>query len=158
MRIRILTVCLTAALLFGLVPSSISQNRDPFAEMQRRAEEIYFQQRVDSFVEETFEFYEISGELISFRVHPNMTPDEMDLMDQKAEDLEDKVDDLISFVRFIFPRVRGNTDDLWVILEPVDENSTLESRLTLILSLVNGIDPKLQHFVEVPDGREPAFG
>ncbi len=149
MGIRTLVICLLAALLCGFVPSSFSQTRDPVDEMRRRAEEVYFQQRIDSFVEGTFEFYEISGELISFRVHPNMSRNELDLMDDKAEDLEDKVGDLISFVRFVSPGVRGNTDDLWVIIEPLDENSTLEARLTLILSLVNGIQPKLQHFVEL---------
>ena len=149
MGIRTLVICLLTALLCGFVPSSFSQTRDPVDEMRRRAEEVYFQQRIDSFVEGTFEFYEISGELISFRVHPNMSRNELDLMDDKAEDLEDKVGDLISFVRFVSPGVRGNTDDLWVIVEPLDENSTLEARLTLILSLVNGIQPKLQHFVEL---------
>ncbi len=149
MGIRTLVICLLAALLCGFVPSSFSQTRDPVDEMRRRAEEVYFQQRIDSFVEGTFEFYEISGELISFRVHPNMSRNELDLMDDRAEDLEDKVGDLISFVRFVSPGVRGNTDDLWVIVEPLDENSTLEARLTLILSLVNGIQPKLQHFVEL---------
>ena len=127
MGIRTLVICLLAALLCGFVPSSFSQTRDPVDEMRRRAEEVYFQQRIDSFVEGTFEFYEISGELISFRVHPNMSRNELDLMDDKAEDLEDKVGDLISFVRFVSPGVRGNTDDLWVIIEPLDENSTLEA-------------------------------
>ena len=78
MGIRSLTKFVLAALLFGVVPPAFSQNRDPVEEMRRRAEEIYFQQRIDSFVEETFEFYEISGELISFRVHPNMTQAELD--------------------------------------------------------------------------------
>jgi hypothetical protein len=147
--IRNLTLFVLAVLLCGFVPSSESQVRDPLDELQRRAEEIYFQQRIDSFVEDTFEFYEISGELISFRVHPNMTREELNLVDEKAEDLEDMAGDLISFVQFISPRVRGNTDDLWVILEPVDENSSMEARLTLLLSMVNGIQPKLQHFVEL---------
>ncbi len=149
MGIRNLTLFVLAALLCGFVPSSLSQRPNPLDELQRRAEEIYFQQRIDSFVEDTFEFYEISGELISFRVHPNMTREELNLVDEKAEDLEDMAGDLISFVQFISPRVRGNTDDLWVILEPVDENSSMEARLTLLLSMVNGIQPKLQHFVEL---------
>ena len=149
MGIRTVTLFVLAALLCGFVPSSLSQRPNPLDEMRRRAEEIYFRQRIDSFVEDTFEFYEISGELISFRVHPNMTRNELDLMDEKAEDLEDMAGDLISFVQFISPRVRGNTDDLWVILQPVDENSSMEARLTLLLSMVNGIQPKLQHFVEL---------
>ena len=149
MGIRTLTIFVLVALLCGFVPLSLSQTRNLVDEMRHRAEEIYFQQRIESFVEDTFEFYEISGELISFRVHPNMTLDELDLMDEKAEDLEDMAGDLISFVQFISPRVRGNTDDLWVILEPVDENSSMEARLTLLLSLFNGIQPKLEHFVEL---------
>ena len=147
MRIRTLTVIVLAALLFAFVPSSQSQSRNAVEEMRFRAEVIYFQQRVDTFVEDTFEFYEISGELISFRVHPNMTQAELDLMDEKAEDLEDKAGDLISFVRFVSPIVRGNTDNLWVILEPLDENSTMETRLTLLLAMVNGIQPKIEHYV-----------
>ena len=157
MGIRTPTLIVLAVLLCGFVPSSLSQSRNPVDEMRRRAEVIYFQQRVDSFVEDTFEFYEISGELISFRVHPDMTRAELDLMDEKAEDLEDKAGDLISFVRFVSPIVRGNTDGLWVILEPLDENSTMEARLTLLLSLVNGIQPKLEHFVEIlTEAMDPA--
>ena len=146
---RPLTVIVLAALLFPLVPSSLSQSRNAVEEMRRRAEVIYFQQRVDTFVEDTFEFYEISGELISFRVHPNMTRAELDLMDEKAEELEDKAGDLISFVRCVSPIVRGNTDDLWVVLEPLDENSSVEARLTLLLAMVNGIQPKIEHYVEL---------
>jgi hypothetical protein len=87
-----------------------------------------------------------------------MTRAELDLMDEKAEDLEDKAGDLISFVRFVSPIVRGNTDGLWVILEPLDENSTMEARLTLLLSLVNGIQPKLEHFVEIlTEAMDPAI-
>ena len=157
MGIRTPTLIVLAVLLCGFVPSSLSQRTNPVDEMRRRAEVLYFQQRVDSFVEDTFEFYEISGELISFRVHPNMTRAELDLMDEKAEDLEDKAGDLISFVRFVSPIVRGNTDGLWVILEPLDENSTMEARLTLLLSLVNGIQPKLEHFVEIlTEAMDPA--
>jgi hypothetical protein len=156
--IRTPTLIVLTVLLFGFVPSSLSQRTNPVDEMRRRAEVIYFQQRVDSFVENTFEFYEISGELISFRVHPDMTRAELDLMDEKAEDLEDKAGDLISFVRFVSPIVRGNTDGLWVILEPLDENSTMEARLTLLLSLVNGIQPKLEHFVEIlTEAMDPAI-
>jgi hypothetical protein len=155
--IRTPTLIVLAVLLCGFVPSSLSQRPNPVDELRRRAEVIYFQQRVDSFVEDTFELYEISGELISFRVHPNMTRAELDLMDEKAEDLEDKAGDLISFVRFVSPIVRGNTDGLWVILEPLDENSTMEARLTLLLSLVNGIQPKLEHFVEIlTEAMDPA--
>ena len=149
MSIRTLSVIVLAALLFAFAPSSQSQSRNAVEEMRFRAEVIYFQQRVDNFVEDTFEFYEISGELISFRVHPNMTQAELDLMDEKAEDLEDKAGDLISFVRFVSPIVRGNTDNLWVILEPLDENSTMETRLTLLLAMVNGIQPKIEHYVEL---------
>ncbi len=150
MGIRTLTIIIVlAALLCAFVPASLSQSRNPVDEMRRRAEVVYFQQRVDTFVEDTFEFYEISGELISFRVHPNMTRAELDLMDEKAEDLEDKAGDLISFVRFVSPIVRGNTDNLWVILEPLDEDSTMETRLTLLLAMVNGIQPKIEHYVEI---------
>ncbi len=149
MVVRTVASCLVGALLWAFVPSAFSQRPDPLEEMRRRAAEIYFQQRIDDFVEDTFEFYEISGELISFRVHPNMTREELEQIDERAEDLEDKAGDLISFVQYVSPRVRGNTDDLWVILEPLDENSTMEYRLTLLLSLVNGIGPKLQHFVEI---------
>ena len=146
---RPLTLIVLAALLFAFLPSSLSQSRNAVQEMRRRAEVIYFQQRVDTFIEDTFEFYEISGELISFRVHPNMTRAELDLMDEKAEELEDKAGDLISFVRFVSPIVRGNTDDLWVVLEPLDENSSVEARLTLLLAMVNGIQPKIEHYVEL---------
>lgn len=157
MGIRTPTLIVLAVLLFVFVPSSLSQRPNPVDEMRRQAEVIYYQQRIDSFVEDTFEFYEISGELISFRVHPNMTRAELDLMDEKAEDLEDKVGDLISFVRFVSPIVRGNTEGLWIILEPLDEDSTMEARLTLLLSLVNGIQPKLEHFVEIlTEAMDPA--
>ncbi len=141
--------CLLIAVLCGFVYPSHAQIRDPQREIQERAEALYFQQRIDRFIENAYEFYEISGELISFRVHPNMTQAELDRMDDKAEELEDKAGDLISFIRFLSPIVRGNTGGLWVVLKPLEADAPLEDRLTLLLSMVNGVEPKLQHFIEL---------
>jgi hypothetical protein len=150
--VRSQSTCISILLVFltlGLLEECRAQARDPQRELQLRAEMLYRQRQIEAFIENVYEFYEIGGELISFRVHPNMTRMELDDIDEKAQDLDDKADDMVSFIHYVAPRVRGKTDDLWVVLDPLDETATLEERLTLILSLVNGIEPKIDHLIEV---------
>ena len=129
-----------------LAADAAAQIRDPVREMQRRVEEERLRQRVEAFVEDTHEFFEISGELVSFRVHPNMTASEVTTLGERSRELEEQAGRLISFVRDMAPYVRGRTEGLWVIFDPPDQDSTLEERLTLILALVNRLIPKLEQF------------
>ena len=146
---RSVSPILLTAFMFGFVHHAMAQRPDPIRELERRAREIYFERQVDSFIENVYEFYEIGGELISFRVHPNMTSEEFNLINRKSRELDDKAEDLISFIHYAVPGVRGKTEDLWVILEPLDESADLERRLTLLLSLINGLEPKIQHLLDV---------
>ena len=142
------TVCLLAAsLVLSALPSD-AQTRGLAAEQRRRAVLLAHQARIQAFLEDANEFLEISGELVSYRVHPNLRDAERDAIEDRSSKLENKAGDLISFIRYLVPGTRGKTDDLWV-LEMPDEDSTLEYRLTLILTLVFRIEPKLQHMIEV---------
>jgi hypothetical protein len=128
--------------VFGLDAAG-AQRPDPLEEMERRAQERRAQERLEGFVEDTYEFFELSCELVSFRVHPNMTQADLDLLAERAQEVEDQAGRLLSFVRDVAPFVRGRTEGLWVIFDPPDEDTTLQERLTLILALVNRLSPKL---------------
>jgi len=128
-------------------PSLAGQRTNPVRELQQRQREQLAQDRLDRFVEDTYEFFEISGELISFRVHPDMTETELEMLDDRARELDEQAGRLLSYVRGVAPYVRGKTDDLWIVLDPPDESSTLEERLTLMLALVNRLLPKLDQVV-----------
>ena len=143
-----------AALVFCFVgPASLeaAQSR-AVLEMQQRARERLAVERLERFVDNTFEFFELSGELVSFRVHPNMTESEVDLLDDRAGDFEDHVDDMLDYLRQAVPFVRGETDGLWIINDPPDESTPLEDRLTLILALTNRLSPKLEQVVTLLRG------
>jgi hypothetical protein len=121
-------------------------------EMQQRAREQLARERVEQFVDRAFVLFEISGELVSFRVHPNMTESEVDLLDDRARDLEDHVDEMLDYLRGAVPFVRGETDGLWIFNDPPDEATPLEDRLTLILALTNRLSPKLEQLVTLLRG------
>jgi len=120
--------------------------------MQRRAQEQLARERLERFIQDTYEFFEISGELVSFRVRPDMTEEELETLDQQARDLEDQAERLSSFILNVAPYVRGETEDLWIIFDPPDESSTLEERLTLILALCNRLSPKLDQIALLVSG------
>jgi hypothetical protein len=141
--------CLGACL--GLSLSPALAERSGQADIQQRAAAEYHQRRVQSFIEDTYRFYEITGEMVSFRVHPNMTAAELEQIEELSEDLDDQAGRLVSFLIYLVPRVRGRTDDLWV-LPPLAEDSSLEYRLTVMLSLVNSVEPKIQHLTELLTG------
>ena len=150
-------LCLLVALMACSAGPSRAQTRDLAEEMRERAALLYHQQRIEAFIEDVNEFFEVSGELVSFRVHPNMTASELEMIEDQSRDLDDKAGDLITFIRYIVPATRGKTDDLWVLQLP-NEDSTLEYRLTLILALVFRIEPKLTHLIEaLTEEREPAI-
>jgi hypothetical protein len=121
-------------------------------EMQQRAREQLARDRIERFSEDAFAFFEISGELVSFRVHPNMTASEVALLDDRAEELEDHVDGMLDYLRGAVPFVRGETEGLWIIHDPPDESTTLDERLTLILALANRLSPKLDQLVTLLRG------
>ena len=150
-------LCLLVALLAFSGGPSRAQTRDLAREVRERAASLYRQQRINTFIEDVNAFFEVTGELVSFRVHPNMTASELEMIEDQSRDLDDKAGDLITFIRYLVPQTRGKTDDLWV-LELPDEDSTLDYRLTLILALVFRIEPKLQHLIEALTAEiEPAI-
>ena len=145
---RILTMpILTAALVFltvvPLVDGAQIQNRDALREMQLRAQRQMAEDRLEGFIEDAFRFFELSGELVAFRVDSELTPDELDMIAERSRELDEQAGRLISYIRYVAPYVRGETDGLWIIFDPPDETTTLEERLTLILALVNRMSPKL---------------
>ena len=144
--IRSVTFILIGSAIFisGFAVQAEAQLRDLEREMRLRAQQQLRQDRVKQFIDDTFKFYEISGELVSFRVHPNMSQTELDVIEERSRELDDQAGRLISYVRTIAPYVRGLTDGLWVILDPPDEDTSLEDRLTLILALSNRINPKIE--------------
>lgn len=141
-----------ATLVLTCTLAGSAQQPNPVRDMERRAQERLAAERLDRFVEDTFDFFEISGELVAFRVHPNMTDREIDLLDERAQELESQTGRLLSYVRGVAPFVRGQTEGLWIVLDPPDETSTLEERLTLILALVNRLLPKLDELVTMLQG------
>jgi len=139
----------SAILVSGFAVPAEAQTRDLAREMRLRAQEQMRRDRIERFIEDTYKFYEISGELVSFRVHPNMSDTELDAIQERSRELDDQAGRLISFVRTIAPYVRGLTDGLWVILDPPDENTSLEDRLTLILALSNRMNPKIEQLTSM---------
>lgn len=150
---RCLSILTLAVLLLGSAAPAVeaAQSR-AVLEMQQRAREQLARERLEQFVEHTFELFEISGELVSFRVHPNMTQSEVDLLDDRAGDLEDHVDDMLDYLSDAVPFVQGETDGLWIFNDPPDEATPLEDRLTLILALTNRLSPKLEQLVTLLRG------
>ena len=150
MRDSAMPILFGAMILVMAVPSdSTAQilDQEILRGMQRRAAEQQARERLEGFIEDTYEFFEISGELVSFRVHPNMTMDELETIEERSRELDDQSGRLISYVRYVAPFVRGETDGLWVVLDPLDQDSTLEERLTLILALVNRMSAKIDQFI-----------
>jgi hypothetical protein len=87
-----------------------------------------------------------------------LTSAELNTFEDKTEELHDRAGRLISFLVAIVPQVRGNTDDLWIIKSPPDEEETLEDRLTLVLALVYRIEPKIEFILDLLNGEgEPAI-
>ena len=128
----------------GFAIGADAQARDLAGEMRLRAQLQLQEDRFNQFIDDTFKFYEISGELVSFRVHPKMSQTELDVIESRSRELDDQAGRLISFVRTVAPYVRGSTDGLWVILDPPDQDTSLEDRLTLILALSNRMGPKIE--------------
>ena len=126
-------------------------------EMRQRAQESFRLERLQAFVDDVHRFYETSGELVSFRVHLEMSPQEARSISEKSKELDNRANRIIDFIENAAPSVKGNTDDLWIIKAPNSE-PTVEERLTLILALVYRVEPKLQHLIELIAGEvEPAI-
>ena len=140
-----LTLIGSTVLILSFGVQADAQTRNLTREMQLRAREQVRRDRIEQFIEDTYKFYEVSGELVSFRVHPNMTETELEAIKKRSRELDDQAGRLISFVRTIAPYVRGETDGLWVVLDPLDQDSSLEDRLTLILALSNRMVPKIEY-------------
>ncbi len=126
-------------------------------EMRQRAQESFRLERLQAFVDDVHRFYETSGELVSFRVQLEMSPQEARSISEKSKELDNRANRIIDFIENAAPSVKGNTDDLWIIRPPSDV-LTVEERLTLILALVYRVEPKLQHLIELIAGEvEPAI-
>lgn len=135
-------------MLLGTPPVSARiQAQDVLREMRRQAQRELAEERLQGFIEDTFRFFEISGELVSFRVDPELTPDEMDTIVERSRELDEQAGRLISYIRYVAPYVRGETEGLWIIFDPPDETTTLDERLTLTLALVNRMSPKLDQLI-----------
>ena len=152
MKMRLaLTHILGALILISSLgfPAAGQNGDDILAEMRRREDLRQAQERFDRFVEDTFQFFEISGELVSFRVHPNMTEDEVRAVEERSQELDGHAGRLLDYVRSVAPYVRGETEGLWIVMEPLDSESTLMDRLTLILALVNRMGPKIDQLTRM---------
>ncbi len=146
MRILTMPILTGALVILTVVPpvdGAQIQNRDTLREMQLQAQREMAQDRLQGFIEDTFRFFELSGELVAFRVDPELTPDELDMIAERSRELDEQAGRLISYIRYVAPYVRGETEGLWIIFDPPDETTTLDERLTLILALVNRMSPKL---------------
>ena len=138
------------------VPSE-AQTSSQREEMRQRALESFRLERLQAFVDDVHRFYETSGELVSFRVNLEMSPQEARSISEKSKELDNRANRIIDFIENAAPSVKGNTDDLWIIRPPSGE-PTVEERLTLILALVYRVEPKLQHLIELIAGEvEPAI-
>ncbi len=140
-------IAVSAAALPGAGAQILDQ--ETLGEMRQRAREAEDRERLENFVQDIHEFFEISGELVSFRVRSDLTEAELETIDRRARELDEQSGRLISYVRYVAPYVRGETDGLWVIFDPPDSTSSLEERLTLILALVNRMSPKLEQLISV---------
>jgi uncharacterized membrane-anchored protein len=145
---RFMILVLAGVVAVTFAAPARSQADDALDELQRRAQEQLARERLEIFIEDTYEFYEITGELVSFRVRPDMTEDEIEAIETRSRQLDAQAGRLIAYVRDVAPYVRGRTDGLWIVLAPPDEDSTLEERLTLILALSNRISPKLDQLIQ----------
>ncbi len=141
------------ALLVSVVPSH-AQSRQQREEQQRRAAEQLRLDRLNRFVDDVHLLYEASGELVSYRVRPEMTSSEISMITDRSRDLDRQASRIISFIENVAPYVKGNTDDLWII-RPMSESPTLEDRLTLILALVYRVEPKIDHLIDLMSGQSP---
>ena len=113
--------------------------------------------RLNRFVDDVHLLYEASGELVSYRVRPEMTRTELRVIADRSRDLDRQATRIISFIENVAPYVKGNTEDLWIIRPPT-ESPTLEDRLTLILALVYRVEPKIDHLIALMSGvSEPAI-
>lgn len=140
-------IAVSAAALPGAGAQILDQ--ETLGQMRQRAREAEDRERLENFVQDIHEFFEISGELVSFRVRSDLTEAELETIDRRARELDEQSGRLISYVRYVAPYVRGETDGLWVIFDPPDSTSSLEERLTLILALVNRMSPKLEQLISV---------
>ncbi len=155
-RKSVLWLLAVAFVCSNAMPSE-AQTTQQREEMQQRAQESFRQERLQAFIEDVHRFYETSGELVSFRVQLNMSPQEAKSISDKSKELDNRANRIIDFIENAAPAVKGNTDDLWII-RPPSEEPTLEERLTLILALVYRVEPKLQHLIELIGGEvEPAI-
>ena len=147
---------LASALLVLVVPSQ-AQNRQQREDQQRHVAEQLRLQRLNRFIDDVHLLYEASGELVSFRVRPEMTRGELRLLSDRSKDLDRHATRIISYIENIAPFIRGYTDDLWIIRTP-GEDSTLEDRLTVILALIYRVEPKIDHLIDLMSGEgEPAI-
>lgn len=148
---------LLAVFIVGAVPAAAQDPAEREAMRQRATAEAIFERRIESFTEDVHRFYEVSGELVAYRVLEELTADELNDFEDKTEELHDRAGRLISFLLAIVPQVRGNTDDLWIV-KSVETDQTLEDRLTLVLALVYRIEPKLEFILDLLNGEgEPAI-
>ncbi len=138
------------ALFVAVVPSQ-AQSRQQREEQQRRAAEQLQLDRLNRFVDDVHLLYEASGELVSYRVRPEMTSSEIRVITDRSRDLDRQATRIISFIENVAPYVKGNTEDLWII-RPLNESPTLEDRLTLILALVYRVEPKINHLIDLMSG------
>ncbi len=149
---------LVAVFVVCAVPAAAQSPTEREADRRQAAAEAIFQQRIDGFTDDVHRFYEVSGELVSYRVLDELTSAELNSFEDKTEELHDRAGRLISFLVGIVPQVRGNTDDLWIIKSPPDDEETLEDRLTLVLALVYRIEPKIEFILDLLNGEgDPAI-
>ena len=137
-------------------PIAQAQSQRQREQMQRRADERQRQQVLDRFIDDVHLLFEVSGELVSFRVRPDMSRSEFKIILDKSKELEKRASRIISFVERIAPHVKGRTDDLWVV-RPLAETPTLDQQLTVILAILYRVEPKIDHLIDLMKGEsEPA--
>ena len=142
-------IALVVSALARPAPAAQILDQETLGEMRQRAREAEDRARLENFIEDIREFFEVSGELVSFRVRSELTAAELETIDRRARELDEQSARLISYVRYVAPYVTGETDGLWIIFDPPDASSSLEDRLTLILALVNRMSPKLEQLISV---------
>jgi hypothetical protein len=142
---RLLVATLAVVLTAPVVVSA--QSRDLLAAMRERARQEMERERYERFIEDTYQFFELSGEVVSYRVQDELTDEDRERLTRQSRELDDQAGRLISYVRDVAPYVRGETDNLWIILEPTTDQTPLEDRLTLILALVNRLQPKFDQLI-----------
>ena len=134
-----------------------SQSQRQREQIQRRAGEQQRKQILGRFIDDVHLLFEVSGELVSFRVRPDMARPEFKIISDKSRELEKRASRIISFIERIAPHVKGRTDDLWIV-KPLSETPTLDQQLTVILALLYRIEPKIEHLIELMKGEsEPSI-